>query len=909
MRDWRAEVRRRLEGARLDGGTERDVVDELAQHLEDRFHELRGRGVPAEEAELQALAELDGDGALAERLRSTVATRREPLAVGRPLEPLPAGGAIRELVHGWWSDLRFGARSLARSPLYAAIAIVVIGLGIGGNTILFTALNTVLLRPPPGVADPEQLAAVFTSDYSGPRFSASSYPDYEDIRDAGVFDGVSAHTIAMVSLTGEDWTWRGMVEVVSGNYFEVLGVSPAAGRFFTADESDPERLTSVIVIGYDLWEMHYGRAPDAIGSTVRVRGQPFTVIGVAPPDFNGSFLRGLRMQAWLPVSAPRTATDLDASNRGNRGMSITGRMPADASVETVQERLDAIATRQRDAYPELWTDVNDRGRVLTALPESEARVPPSGRTPILGMTALLMGALFTVLLIACSNVANLMLTRASTRRAEMSLRLALGASRGRIVRHLLAESLVLAGLGGAAGFLLAWTTANVLSSSLPVLDIPVPVSLDLAIDARVLAFTALITLLTGLLFGLAPALQTSRTVAPTIKEGSSAGVRLRVRNALVIFQVASSLVLLVAGGLFIRSLSAARGMESGFQIDDVVVARVDLGPEGYTDEEAIAFQEELLTRAAGLPGANAIALAESVPLGLGWSRGSISVEGYEPEPGEDMEFMNNLVTPGYFDAMGIEPVLGRVFTSADVLDAPSVVVVSEAFARRFWPGENPLGKRVERGGAAEVVGVVPDAKYRSLVEEPQPYFYFPYLQRPAPHAALLVRSTADGVLVTDAVLNLVRSMDAALPPARAQTFRQHMDAAAVPQRIAAGLLSALGLFAIAIAAIGLYGLVAFGVTQRSREFGIRIALGAASTDVRGLVLRGALRLVVIGIVCGVPVAAAVALLVRSFLVVQPIDPVAFICVPLLLTGCALLAAYAPARRATRQDPAAALRSE
>jgi hypothetical protein len=271
--------------------------------------------------------------------------------------------------------------------------------------------------------------------------------------------------------------------------------------------------------------------------------------------------------------------------------------------------------------------------------------------------------------------------------------------------------------------------------------------------------------------------------------------------------------------------------------------------------------------------------------------------------------MNNLVTPGYFDAMGIEPVMGRVFTAADVLDAPRVVVVSEAFARRFWPGENPLGKRVERGGTAEVVGVVPDAKYRSLIEEPQPYFYFPYHQRPAPYAALLVRSSADGMVVTDALLDLVRSLDPALPPAKAQTFRQHMAEAALPQRIAAGLLSALGIFAIGIAAIGLYGLVAFGVAQRSKEFGVRIALGAEPGDVRGLVLRGALRLVMIGIVCGVPVAAGVALLVRSFLVVPPIDPVAFIGVPVLLASCAVLAAYQPARRATRQDPSAALRAE
>jgi predicted permease len=798
-----------------------------------------------------------------------------------------------------------------RAPTYAAIVVLVIALGIGANTVIFTAVDTVLLRPPPGVRDAERLAVVFTSDFSGPRFGGSSYPDFEAIEgEPELFESAAVHTAQTFGVTVDGWNGQVMGGIVSAGYFGVLGVEPALGRFFGAEESGAPGTSSVVVISHDLWQARFGGAADVVGAELRVKGEPLTVIGVAPRVFGGSF-RGLRLQLWLPLSASSSLTGHDVSNRGNRGLGLVGRMPEGATVASVQPKLDVLAARLHAAYPEEWTDVNDRSRVFTVLSEAEARVPPQVRAPTLGFMALLMGAVLTVLLVACTNVANLMLSRASVRRAEIGIRIALGASRGRIVGHLLAESFLLAAVGGAAGVLLALVVTSQLAAQR--FALPVPLVFDLALDVRVLAFAGGITALTGILFGLAPALHASRAPAPMLRDGVRSGTRLRLRSALVVFQVAASFVLLVGGGLFIRSLRAAHGIDTGFELEDVVLARITLDTEGHTDAESMRFKEELLARASAFTGARTATLAETVPLGSGFSRRSVWVADYEPQPGEDMEFMYNGVTPGYFATMGLPLRLGRPFSAADAAEAAPVAIVSEAFARRFWPGESPLGKRIgwdgREGPLAEVVGVAADAKYRNLLEEPQPYVYYPYAQRPSPHVLLLVRTAGDADAVVNELRSLVRTMDGALPPPSIQTFRQHMAAAMMPQRVAAALLSALGVFAVAIALVGLYGLVAFGVAQRTHEFGVRLALGAPTGSVRRLVLGDALRLTLVGILCGAPVAVAVALLAGRFLIVRPVDPVAFLGVPLLLAGAALLAGYAPARRATRQDPARALRAE
>jgi predicted permease len=640
-----------------------------------------------------------------------------------------------------------------------------------------------------------------------------------------------------------------------------------------------------------------------------VKGQPLTVIGIAPRNFGGSF-RGVRMHLWLPVSSAESLTGVSPTQRGDRGMRIIGRMHEGETLAQVQPRLNVLASRLHAAYPEMWTDINNQSRVFTVIPEAEARVPPRARGAILGGIALLMAAVLTVLLVACTNVANLMLSRASIRRAEMGIRLALGATRARIMRHLLAESVLLALLGGAIGVLLAvWFTASLSTIPLPV---PVTLDIDARVDLRVLGFAAAITLLTGILFGLAPALQASRAPAPMMRDNSRASARLRTRHALVVFQVAASLVLLIAGGLFIRSLRAMQTIDSGFDVRNVVIARLELEPEGYSDEQTARMMAELLQRASALQGTASAALAENVPLSMGYSRRGFRIEGYQPQPGEDMEFLYNGVTAGFFETMGLRLRRGREFTAADRDGAPKVAIVSEAFARKFWPAQDAIGKRVSMDGGdtfMEIVGIARDAKYRSLTEEPQPYIYYPHAQYPSAHMVLLARTTGDADLLINALRNEVRALAPALPAPAIHTFARHMMLATLPQSIAAVLLSALGLFAVAIAIIGLYGLIAFGVAQRAREFGIRMALGAASSDVRRLVMNQALRLVGIGILCGAPVAVALAFVVRSFLNIAPLDPVPFIGVPLLLAVCAAVASYGPAQRATRQYPAATLRAE
>ncbi|MCI0433520.1 MAG: ABC transporter permease, partial [Gemmatimonadetes bacterium] len=866
MREWREEVRRRLARAKLDGASEHDIVEELAQHLQDRYAELLARGVAAADARAEVLAELGEDDALAQHVGGAVRARPAPLPIGQPT----FGGRVG----GVWSDVRFGVRMLLRTPIYAGFAVLVLALGIGANTAIFTVVNSVLLQPPAGVHEPDRLAGVFTSDYSGPLFGSSSYPDVEAMREAGsIFEDVAGYSLQTFSMVGDGWSARGMGEFVSASYFRVLGVRPAIGRFFSADEADPGRTASVTVIGHELWQTYFGGRADALGAKILVKGQPLTVIGVAPRDFGGT-LRGLRAQVWLPLSAPRNLTGVDPSHRGNRGLQVRARLREGVSIEAAQRTLDVLASRLHGEFPDEWTNVDGRSRVFTILPESDVRVLPQMRGAVFGGLGVLMAAVFTVLLIACTNVANLMLSRASVRRAEMGIRVALGATRGRIVRHLLAESLLLASIGGGLGLLLAvWLMSMLQAVRLPGLHITIQVGLDW----RVLAFATAITVATSLVFGLAPALQASRSPAPLLKDDARSGARTRLRNALIVVQVACSMVLLIGGGLLLRSLREMQTIDTGYATDNVVLARFELDAEGYSPEQAAAFYDELLRRAGALPGTTSRTLAEDLPLGMGWSRRSVIVDGYQPEAGEDMEVLRNAVGPDYFSTMGITLRRGRDFTASDRTGAPPVVIVSEAFARRFWPGRDPIGMRVGIAGPdapfAEVIGIAPDRKYRSFDEEPQPFFYLPYLQHPSSTMVLLARTTGDPAALVAGLRDAIHAFAPSLPAPQVLTFRQHLALSTLPQRVGALLLSGLGLLAVVIAVIGLYGIIAFGVAQRAREFGIRMALGAAAADVRRLVTGNALRLVGIGIACGAPLALAAAFLMRSFLLVPPVDPV------------------------------------
>ncbi|HET9985917.1 MAG TPA: ABC transporter permease [Longimicrobiales bacterium] len=814
-------------------------------------------------------------------------------------------------------EVRFALRALVKRPGFTAVAVLTLGLGLGANLSIFSLVDAVLLRPPAAVRAPERLVSVWTSDFSGPRYGASSYPDYEAIAAAtDAFAGVAASSPRPLSLAGAASSERIFGEMVSGNYFDVLGVRPALGRFFLPEEAGAAGGHPVVVLGWGLWQRAFGGARDVIGRTVRLSGVPLTVVGVAPPGFRGS-VRGLALEVWVPFSADRTLLDFGPDERGNRGLFVTARMRPGVTVAEAQARLDLLARQLHSAYPQEWTDVKSQPRVLTAVPERLSRVPPMARGPVVGFMALLMAVVGIVLLIACANVANLLLARATGRQREVAIRLALGATRRRLVRQLLVESLLLALGGGALGVLIArWTTA-LLAGFHPPIDIPL--ALDLRVDGAVLGFGLLLAVATAVAFGLAPALRATRPdLVPALKDEGptvrAAGRRFGLRNLLVVGQVAGSLVLLVAGSLFLRTLRQATHIDAGFDPENLLLVAFDLSTERYDAARAADFYDRLEERVGALPGVRAVSLAERVPLGLNFARRGLVIEGYEKQPGEDMEQAFNVVGANYFRTMGTRLVRGRAIDARDREGAPLAVVVNESFARRFWPGADPLGKRIgwegPEGRMAEVVGVARDGKYRSLAEEPRPYFYIAAAQAGLRDLTLHARTAGDPRALVPAVRAAVRELAPGLPIANLTTLREQVAVSLLPQRLAAAVLGVLGALALLLAVVGLHGVVAYAVSLRTRELGIRVALGARPADIRRMVVLDGMRLFTIGAALGLGLALATSRLLRGFLLGgDGADPVAFLVPPLLLAAVALLAAYLPARRATRVDPVEALRSQ
>ncbi|MDP3773877.1 MAG: ABC transporter permease [Gemmatimonadales bacterium] len=812
-------------------------------------------------------------------------------------------------------DLRFAARTLFNSPGFTIVAVLTLGLGIGANTAIFTVVNTLLLKPPAQVGEPGRLVSVYTSDFSGPRFGASSWVDYQDFKRVDGLSGLASYAPRPFALAIDGETSRSFGEEVSGNYFGVLQVRPALGRFFLPAEDSTPGTQPVAVISHGLWQRTFGGERGVIGRAVTINGVSFTIVGVAPPGFAGS-IRGIGAELWVPflmhgVISPASE---DLTNRSGRGIALMGRMKPGVTIEQVRAQFDVMARRLHDAYPDNWSNVRQEPRTIAVLPERDSRVPPQARGPVIGFMAMLMAVVGLVLLICCTNVANLTLARATARQREIAIRLAMGASRGRLVRLLLTESLLLSLLGGAAGALLAWWTTGALAAFQPAL--PVPLSLDLSPDARVLVFGLAVTAIAGFVFGLLPALRATRPdLVPALKDEVTAvglgGRRYGVRDLLVIAQVSVSMVLLVMAGLFLRSLGNARSLDPGFDPRGVVMMTSDLSLQGYPQERARTFYAQLLERARALPGVRAASFAESVPLGLGFLRRGVQVEGYEARQGEDLEFGTNTVGPDYFATMGITIVRGRGIIEADNSGAPGVAVVNERFARRFWPGQDAIGKRISNDGEhwLEVVGVAKDGKYNTLGEEPAPYFYVPALQGGGRDMTLLVRTSGDPRATLGALGQLVKALDRDLPVQTA-TMEEHLGLSLFPLRIAATLLGIFGALGLALAGIGLYGVMAYAVAQRTRELGVRMALGATARDVVRVVVGHGARVVAAGVVLGLAAAFGFARLASSFLFgVGVADPVTFTGIPLLLAAVAVLAGYLPARRATRLDPMAALRSE
>lgn len=810
-------------------------------------------------------------------------------------------------------DLRYAIRQLVKSPGFTAIAVLSLAVGIGANSAIFSLFNGLFLKSLPG-EHPNELVSIYTSDFSGPLYGASSFLDFKDLGERNnTLSGVFCFTPFPALLSTGEQSERVFGELVSGNYFDVIGIRPRIGRWFLPDEDVTPGTHPVVVISDAMWQRRFQREPTIVGRTVGLSGNAFTVVGVAPAGFTG-ILRGFSSEFWTPAMTRnlfrRNSNDL--TSRGSRGFFVMGRLKANVTIDQARANLAVLASQLHDAYPSEWEDIKKRPRVLSLLPESESRVFPGIRGPVLGFVALLMIVVGLVLLIACSNVANLLLARSAARRKEIAVRLSMGASRRRLVQQLVTESLLLSLASGAAGLVVAAWTRNVLAGFEP--PVPIPLALDLHTDTTVLAFTLFASIATGVLFGLAPALQSTRSdISIALRDDSATQRRRRgwLKSALVVAQLALSLLLLIGAGLFVRSLRNASAIDPGFDPHNLLMMTIDVENEGHDATAGRAFYQRVIQRLQTIPGVRSVTLAELIDLGLAQQRRGTRIEGYTPQAGEDMEISFNRVGPGFFETMKVPLLRGRSFTDADVEGAPGVVIVNQTFAKLYWPGQDPMGKRLESGnGWMEVIGIAKDGKYRTLGEDPRPYMFLPLYQNYATSATFVLRTTMNPTAAVSAARAEIAALDKSLPVFDVKTGEEHMSFSLLPARLAGSLLGVLGTLALLLAAIGIYGVMSFTVAQRTREMGIRIALGAAQANVLRLVIGQGMKLALFGMGIGIVMAAAMMRFASAFLYgISPTDPVTFAAIAGLLGFVAFLACYIPAHRATRVDPMIALRSE
>jgi predicted permease len=817
-------------------------------------------------------------------------------------------------------DLRYGFRMLIKNPGFAAIAILSLALGIGANTAIFGFVNAILLRPLP-VTAPDDLMFVFSGRSDSP-YSVSSYPDYVDYRDSNeVFSGLAAYSSVSVSLTTGDQAEAVSGEIVTGNYFDVLGVKLAQGRSFLPEEDQAPGAHAVAIVSHGLWQRRLGGDSGLLGKELTLNGRSFTVVGIAPAGFNGAGV-GQTVDIYVPmmmqavVRPPRGgySGDQDAdllTKRGPRWLIMVGRLKPGVDQEQAQVAMRTIAGRLEQEY-----QGTNRGWGVTLSPLSEG--DPETRSQKVSIALLLMAVVGLVLLIACFNVANLLLSRASSRRKEFSIRLALGASRFRLVRQLLTESLLLSVMGGAFGLLLALWITDMLKAVTPLVRI-IPLNVDLGLDGRVLVFSLSLSLATGLIFGLAPALQASKPdLVPALKDDIAAGGgsrRFNLRNMLIVGQVAISLVLLIGAGLFLRSLRNAEAIDPGFVPDNALNVPLNINLLKYTKAQGKDFYQQVIEQVESLPGVKSATLARVVPLSGGGRTSNVYIEGQEPPPQDIPNTVNaNVVGLRYLETMGIPLLRGRDFTAQDREGSPGVVVITETFARRFWHGEDPVGKRLslraQNGPFLEVIGVAKDGKSITLGEEPRSMMYLPLLQNHETGMTMHIRTEGDPMSVAAGVRGAVASLEKNLPTYDLKTMNEQLGSSLFPARMGATLLAVFGLLALLLAAVGIYGVMGYSVTRRTREIGIRMALGAQRGDVLKLVLREGMAMVGIGVTLGLLGAFfATRLLVNFLYGVSVTDPVTFVAISLLLSGVALAASFIPARRATKVDPLVALRYE
>jgi len=810
-------------------------------------------------------------------------------------------------------DVRYAIRALGRSPLFALVSVLSIAIGVGATTAIVTLANTLLLRPPPGVGHPEGVVTL-GSTRDGRGFDNFSYPSFVDYRaSARSLSGLAALRLDpnAVSLAGPSGGEPIQMGSASGNFFAVLEARPALGRFFTMDEDRAPGANPVVVLSHRFWSRRFHADASIVGKSITLNGTPFTVLGVAAEGFQGPFV--LAPDVWVPLTAS-SLLGLPADifqSRGSLWIMGIGRLAPTVGIGQAQAELSGIAARLAAQYP-----AENKGQGLAV--QQASLFPGDMRSIVASFFGLLLAIAGLVLVIASTNVAGMLLARASARRREIAVKLALGASRAQLVVQLVIESLLVFAAAGAAGLLLAQWMVSVLMALVP--RLPVQLYVDPQLDWRVLTFALVVSLVTGLLAGVVPALQSTRPdLVPALKSdtgGTATRQRLRLRSGLLVAQIAFSMLLLVVGGLFARTLTRARSIDPGFDPRGVYIASLDLGLANLDETTGRRAAAILLERARAIPGVRSAALSTMLPLdGGGLGLGSIKVAGREPPGGQDGGGWRedwNVVTPGYFATMGIPLVRGRDFAESDRAGAGDVAILNEAFAKALFPGQDAVGRTLTTDDrVVTIIGVARNAKYRSLGEPQRNFIYVPLAQRYMGRTSLLVKTTTDAVTsVASPIRRIVQEVDARLPILRQQTMEEQAVTSLFPQRVAAYVSGGLGTVALLLALLGIYGVTAFGVSQRTREIGVRVALGAQRSHVLGLVLRQGVVLAVVGVLVGSLAAFGATRLLASLLYgLSPTDVVAFGGAAVALGLAAVAASWVPARRAARVDPIVALRSE
>ena len=818
----------------------------------------------------------------------------------------------------FWQDIRYSVRTLAKSPGFTIVAVLALALGIGANTAIFSVVHGLILRPLPGATNPHELVSVtLTEGRDFPhKMSLVSYKDYRELKT--VFSDVVGYYEVFAQFNTEGGVPERVLPLaVTGNYFDTLGVQARYGRTFNREEGERMGAGNVLVLSHEFWQRRFGGSPSAIGAVVRLNGQPFTVIGVAPPEFRGT------TGFFVPVGyLPITGIDFLYPESGKRfeerrkygPFAVVGRLQPGVSLAEARAAVTAQAARLEQAYPDVH-----KGQRALVYPEARARMETSAIAYMPPIVTVFMTLVGLVLLVACANVANLMLVRATGRQKELAIRTALGAGRMRILRQSLVESTLIAMAGAGFGLLFALWPIGLLSAVQPATDLPL--RFDFRVDYAVFGYTLLLAVGAGLISGLLPGLRIARTnLAATLKEGGRTSAmhssRQRFRDLLVASQVAVSLVLLVCAGLFLRSTLNAANEDMGFEMKGRLIVAMDAELRQYDEARGRAFYRQLLERVRALPGVKKASLASFLPIGFNSDADEILLEGAVPDPETLLPFAYvNYVSTGYFESMGMPILRGRDFNENDNQSSKKVVIVNQKMAEQLWPAQDPIGRRFSinglKGPWLEVIGVTRVVKFQLPAEKPTAGYYTPLLQTYRSEQVLQVHAQGDPLRMAPAVRAEVRALDPDMPTGDVRTLEEHiLYGKAILFHIATAIMGAFGLIGMALAAVGLYGVMAFIVNQRTHEIGVRMALGASGSSVLGMVVRQGLSRAAIGIALGLAGAFAVTRLLANYLLgVTPTDPLTFAAVTLFLAVVAVLSSLAPALRATRVDPMIALRSE